>query len=342
MRGGTGGLAGPLVKFGVFVVVTVAATAFLAATITGVDLGPGTGYTARFTDVTALAEGDEVRMSGVRIGQVESMALVDDGLVDVRFSVERGRSLSAEVTAAVKYRNLVGQRYVSLDQPAGRIGERLPEGGLIPVERTAPALDLTALFNGFRPLFQALDPEDVNRLSLQVVQVLQGEGGTVESLLAHTASLTSALAAKDRVIGEVVDNLNTVLQAVNSRGDKFSSLIAALRALVSGFAADRDSVGSAIGGIGALTDSTARLLEQGRQPLKDDVDRLGLLAGNLADAPELESFVRTLPVKFEAIGRTASYGSWLNFYLCLAKSDAPPAPGGGDVGIPLTEARCRR
>ncbi|MFC6088853.1 MCE family protein [Saccharothrix sp. BKS2] len=336
------GIAAPLTKFLVFVVVTVAATGFLAATIAGSRVGDGDRYVARFTDVTALAEGDDVRMSGVKIGQVESMELVDDELVDVEFSVARDRSLAAGVTAAIKYRNLVGQRYVSLDQPAGSIAAELPPGGLIPVERTTPALDLTALFNGFEPLFQALNPDDVNRLSHEIVQVLQGEGGTVEDLLAHTASLTTALAAKDDVIGRVVTNLNAVLETVGSRDDRLDSLLGSLRRLVSGFAADRRPIGNAIAGLAELSGSTASLLEQGRQPLKDDIAHLGLLAGTLGGAPELEPFVRNLPVKLEAVGRTASYGSWLNFYLCFASSEAEPAPGGPPVGIPVTESRCRR
>ena len=65
---------------------------------------------------------------------------------------------------------------------------------MIPLTQTAPALDLAVLFNGFRPLFQALDPADVNSLAQHIVQVLQGEAGTVGTLLARTASLTNALA----------------------------------------------------------------------------------------------------------------------------------------------------
>ncbi|MFI9812113.1 MCE family protein [Saccharothrix variisporea] len=335
-------IAAPLTKFLIFVVVTVAATTFLASTIAGTNVGSTATYTARFTDVTAVAEGDDVRMSGVKVGQVEGVKLVDDELVDVEFSVDNGRSLSAAVTATIKYRNMVGQRYIALEQPAGRVSERLPEGGLIPVERTRPALDLTLLFNGFKPLFQALNPDDVNKLSHEIIQVLQGEGGTVESLLAHTASLTTALAAKDDVIGKVVENLNAVLETVNSRDDRFGTLLTSLRQLVSGFAADRQPIGNAITGLAALSDATASLLEQGRQPLKDDIAALGVLSSNLGNAPELEPFLRTLPVKFEAIGRISSYGSWLNFYLCLASSDAQPAPGGPPVGLPITEQRCHR
>src|SRR3546814_20306036 len=70
----------------------------------------------------------------------------------------------------------------------------------IPVANTEPALDLTTLFNGFKPLFTALDPDQVNELSMNLVQVLQGEGGTVASLLENTASLTGTMAGRDDLI----------------------------------------------------------------------------------------------------------------------------------------------
>ena len=57
------------------------------------------------------------------------------------------------------------------------------------------------LFNGFKPLFQALSPDDINQLSYEIVQVFQGEGGTLEGLLANTASVTNTLADRDEVIG---------------------------------------------------------------------------------------------------------------------------------------------
>ena len=90
----------------------------------------------------------------------------------------------------------------------------LPSGGTIPVSRTKPALNLTELFNGFQPLFQALTPTEVNQLSMNIVKVLQGEGGTVGSLMSNTASLTNALADRDELIGRVIDNLSAMLKTV--------------------------------------------------------------------------------------------------------------------------------
>ncbi|RSN54275.1 MCE family protein [Amycolatopsis sp. WAC 04182] len=335
------GVAGPAIKGLAFFVITVVATGILAITIANSGVGTTVGYTARFTDATSVNPGDEVRMSGVRIGQVDSVGVVERRLADVRFSVENKRRLTAGATVTIRYRNLVGQRYLSID-PGPDGPAVLDEGALIPPERTQPALDLTALFNGFKPLFQALSPSDVNQLSFEIVQVLQGEGSTIDSLLEHTASLTNTLAGKDEVIGQVVGNLNTVLDTLNSQGDQFDKLVDVTAQLVSGLAGDAKPIGQAIGGLGELTTATADLLQDGRAPLKDSINTLGDLSKNLADnTPVFEQFLANLPKKLDRIGSMVSYGSWFNFYLCSVKSDAPPAPGGPPVGIPLTQGRCR-
>jgi phospholipid/cholesterol/gamma-HCH transport system substrate-binding protein len=321
-------LVGPLLKALVFVLVTGLATAILAVSISNSGLGDAVGYTARFTDVTSLNPGDDVRVSGVRVGHVDDMSIVDGHLARVRFSVDRSMRLPEDVTATIKYRNMVGQRYIALERGPTSTADRLPDGGEIPLERTTPALDLTDLFNGFKPLFQALSPTEVNNLSGEIVQVLQGEGGTVDSLLAHTGSLTATLADRDRVIGDVIDNLNTVLGTINRQGDALSTLVGTLQRLVSGLAGDRTAIGDAIEGIAGLTGATAGLVEQARRPLKDSIAGLGRLSGNLVTGKEdLTRFLTVLPEKFEAIGTTAGYGSWLNFYLCEAMLQTDPPQG---------------
>lgn len=333
-------LAGPLIKGTIFLVVTVFATSILGVTIANVGVTDTVSYTARFTDVTSLNPGDDIRMAGVRIGQVEKVEVADRRYADVTFAVDASRRLAANTSAQLRFRNLVGQRYVSLEQ--GSSTEDLRPDAHIPLDRTRPAVDLTAMFNGFKPLFQALSPKDVNQLAFEIVQVLQGQGSTVDSLLDHTASLTSTLAERDKVIGEVIDNFNVVLDTINSKGDRLGRLITTTQKLVHGLSADAEPIGKAIGGLGELTTSTAGLLHDGRQPLKDSINQLGNLSRSLGDnTPTFERFLRNLPVKYDRIGRIASYGSWLNFYLCSASSDAKPAPGGPPVGVPLTQPRCQ-
>jgi phospholipid/cholesterol/gamma-HCH transport system substrate-binding protein len=307
-----------LVKLLVFAVVTVLLTGVLAATIANTNFGVTTGYLAKFTDASGLKEGDDVRIAGVKVGQVDTIGVVEGerNLAEVRFDVEHTYRLPESVTATIKYRNLVGQRYLALgtDVPGDK---SLPDGGTIPPERTKPALNLTVLFNGFKPLFKALSPKDVNQLSAEIISVFQGEGGTITSLLQHTASLTTAIASKDQVIGQVIANLNTVLGTVNSHGPQLGDLIEQTQKLVSGLAEQRKPIGDAVSALGDLAVSTTGLLADARPALKDDVAQLGTLSQNLGDSGVLlNHLLEVLPGNLQKFTRTLSYGSWFNYYLC--------------------------
>ncbi|MCW0212369.1 MAG: MCE family protein [Pseudonocardia sp.] len=308
---------GPLVKFGVFAVVTLLATTVLGLTIANSQGGDKTTYSARFTDVNGLLTGDDVRIAGVVVGSVERVRIVDRRMAEVDFSVDSALRVPASATAAVLYRNLIGQRFLSLGQGAGATGATLAAGDTIPVERTKPPLNLTTLFNGFKPLFTALDPQQVNQLSMQIVSTLQGEGGTVQSLLASTASLTGTIADKDQVIGQVIDNLNGVLGTIDRHDQNLDQLIVSLQQLVSGLAQDRQPIGAALASIGELTDVTGGFLADARPPLRDDIAALGDLSANLDRAqPTIERLLEFSPSKLNKISRAASYGSWFQFYLC--------------------------
>lgn len=308
--------AGALVKLVIFTVVTVLATGVLAATISNVRFGPSTTYYAVFSDVTGVLPGDDVRIAGVRVGTVKDVALHEGSLAKIRFDLDSGRTISEGTRAVIRYRNLVGQRYVALVDGPGSPAP-LPPESTIPLSRTEPALDLTLLFNGFKPLFAALSPDDVNTLAYEIIRTLQGEGGTVNSLLAHTASLTTTLADRDQVIGEVIDNLNSVLETVDERDRRLAELIVELQRFVSGLAEDRDAIGESLGHINDLTTETASLVKNARPSLRTDIDRLGAVTKTLDDHEEVvDRWLQRLPTKLETITRTATYGSWFNFYLC--------------------------
>ncbi|MER6992063.1 MCE family protein [Saccharopolyspora hirsuta] len=310
-------ITAPLLKLLLFALVTVVLTGVLAMTIAASTSSSSNTYTARFADASGLNLGDDVRMAGVKVGRVTGLEVVDGKHALVSFDVDANRQLPGDASATVKYRNLAGQRYLSLDAALREGGDVLPPGGEIPLERTHPALNLTALFNGFKPLFQALSPEDVNQLSGEIVQVLQGEAGTVDSLLAHTASLTTTLARKDEVIGQVIDNLNTAVGAVNARGPQLGELIGSLQQLTSGLAEQRKPVGEAIAALDELAGTTGDLLAEGREPLQRNIAELQRFTTLLnADMPKLEHDLQTVPERLNALTRTVSYGSWFNFYLC--------------------------
>jgi phospholipid/cholesterol/gamma-HCH transport system substrate-binding protein len=320
----------PLVKFLVFTVVVALGTTVIGLTISNSSPGSAVPYTARFTDVTGLLPGDDVRIAGVRVGSVDKVGIVDRRFAEVRFSVRPEHKLPGSVTASVLYKNLIGQRYLSLGQGVGTAGVEMRPGGQIPVERTRPPLNLTVVFNGFKPLFTGLDPEQVNKLSAEIIQVLQGEGGTVEQLLASTASLTNEIANRDQVIGQLITNLNVVMETIGSRNQELAGLIATLQELVSGLAADSPQIGEAIESISELTNVTAGFIADARPAIKDDIAALGDLASNLNDGEAvIESVLQNAPYKLNTLGRAASYGSWFNFFLCQAEVTVtlpPPLP----------------
>ncbi len=252
-------------------------------------------------------------------------------------------ALPASATATIKWLNLVGQRYLDLGQGTGPVGRSLPPGATIPESRTTPPLNLTELFNGFQPLFQALSPGDVNQLSNEIVEIFQGESPNITQLVATVGSLTTTLATRDQVIGEVITNLNSVLHTVSKRSGELAGLVNTLQQLVSGLAADRQPIGSAISAIASLTNATAGLLQVARAPLHTDIVQLGRLATNLDNNSGLvNSFLHTLPVKMEEIGKLASYGSWLNLFMCDALvSGVKEQFGPNPTGVHITAARCR-
>jgi phospholipid/cholesterol/gamma-HCH transport system substrate-binding protein len=346
-------MAGPLTKLVIFALVTILASYVLVSTITNAGYGEQLTYRAQFTDVAGLVEGDEVRIAGVRVGQVTGIGLAPDQtdrpVAEVSFEVNADIPVPTGVLATIRYRNLVGQRYIALTEGDGGLGgEKLAENDVIPLAQTKPALDLTILFGGFQPLMQALSPEDMNRLSYEIIQVFQGEGGTVESLLSHVASLTDSLADKDAVIGSMIDNLTTVLSSVAQRDQQLSDLIVSLQQFVTGLAGDREAIFDSLQTIDQLALSTSGFLEDARAPLSSDISALGDLSGNLADSGDLiERFLQTAPAKLDLTTRTAINGSWFNFFMCsyngtvtLPPTDVIPGtnPEGTAITVPPTES----
>lgn len=332
---------GDLVRLLVFVVVTTLATSLLVLTIGNLSFGGTKEYRAVFSDATGVTKGDDIRVAGVKVGSVSGVEIHDRTRALVTFEVKDETPVTEATHAAIRYRNLVGQRYISLTERIGE-GTALEDGGTIPVSQTAPALDLTVLFNGFKPLFQALSPTEMNKLSYEIVQVFQGEGGTLDSLLAHTAGITQTLADRDQVIDSLIDNLNDVLDHVADRDQQLSQLITTFRTLVAGLAQDREAILGSLDQISALSGQTSDLVKGIRAPLVDDLKQLRKVAGNIdRNKAELDRALQVLPIKLNKIGTTATYGSFFNFYLCeFTGRVLLPGQQALPVTYPVNTGRC--
>jgi phospholipid/cholesterol/gamma-HCH transport system substrate-binding protein len=218
--------------------------------------------------------------------------------------------------AVIRFRNLIGDRYLALEEGAGGT-RRLPPGGTIPLSQTSPALDLDALLGGFRPLFHALDPDQVNALSGELIDALQGEGTTLRTFLAHTAALTNTLADRDQLIGQVISNLDTVLASIGDRTGQFASTVDSLSALMRTLAEHKQDLSNGIAYGNEAAASVADLLAQGRPPLSKILHEADRTAGNvLADRDYFDNLLRTLPDAYQKLDRQGLYGDFFSFYLC--------------------------
>jgi phospholipid/cholesterol/gamma-HCH transport system substrate-binding protein len=337
------GLLAPLIKLIAFLVVTSMATYVLAATIANTSYGSTQTYRADFTDAAGLNVGDDVRIAGVRVGTVSNIAIVRHNVAEITFSVDKAHALPASAQLKLRYRNLVGQRYIDVTQGAGDSTKMQNPDTPIPTSRTTPAVDLTLLFAGFKPLFQGLDADQINKLSGAIIETLQGEGGSLETLFNVVADLTNSLADRDKLIGDVVNNLSQVLDTIGQRDTELSNLIVQLQGFISGLAHDRFTIGNALDGINKLTTNTAGLLTQVRAPLAKDIKDITGLVGVLNhNSKTLQFVINELPATIGPLVRTASYGSWFNFYLC-SLSGTLTLPGGKVLNIPLkpaSKSRC--
>ncbi|MBU8810499.1 MCE family protein [Mycolicibacterium goodii] len=305
-----------LVKFGAFAVVMAVLTAFLFMTFSEYRGGAYAGYSAVFDDASRLESGDSVRVAGVRVGTVKDVSLQSDRTVLVEFDTERDIALTTGTRAAVRYLNLVGDRYLELIDSPGST-RLLPAGSQIPKDRTASALDLDLLLGGLKPVIQGLNPQDVNALTSSLIQIFQGQGDTLSSLMSKTSSFSNTLADNDEVIGQLIDNLNTVVDTLNRDGGKFSATIDRLEQLISGLSQDRDPIGTAVTQLDNGTASIATLLTQARPPLNATVDQLNRMAPLLDDHKVvLDRGLQKAPANYRKLARLGSYGSWIMYYVC--------------------------
>jgi phospholipid/cholesterol/gamma-HCH transport system substrate-binding protein len=310
-------ITGTAIKLGIFSLVLLLFTAMLIVVFGQMRFDRTTGYSAIFSNTSGLRAGQFVRASGVEVGKVSKVQLIEGGSkVRVDFNVVRSLPLYDATTASIRYLNLIGDRYLELKR--GDSDKRLPPGGTIPLERTEPALDLDALIGGFRPVFRALDPDKVNNIAQSIITIFQGQGGTINDILDQTASLTSALADRDQAIGEVIKNLNTVLDTTVKHQQQFDETLQNFEKLITGLKNREDPIASSVANISDAAGTVADLLADNRPLLQSTVSYLEGVQQPLVDQKDqVNDVLIRLPTAFNIIGRAGGiYGDFFNFYAC--------------------------
>jgi phospholipid/cholesterol/gamma-HCH transport system substrate-binding protein len=310
-------ITGTAIRLGAFALVLLFFTAVIIVVFGQMRFDRTSGYTAIFSNVSGLRNGQFVRASGVEVGKVSNVTLIDGGQhVRVDINIDRSLPLYDGTTASIRYLNLIGDRYLELKK--GDSDKRLPPGGTIPLERTQPAVDLDALVGSFRPLFRALDPQKVNTIAQSIITIFQGQGGTINDILDQTADLTSTLADRDQAIGEVIKNLNTVLDTAVKHQKELDETVKNFEVLITGLKNRADPIADSTAEISNAAGTIANLLADNRPLLHDTLGQLETIQQPLIDQKDqLNDILVRLPTSLKIIGRTGGvYGDFFNFYAC--------------------------
>lgn len=305
------------VKLGIFTIVTLIITSWLAAIIGNFQFfsSPYT-ITAEFEDATGLLQGDVVKAAGVTIGRVEKIR-VEDGLAIVELSIEEGTELPAGIAAEVRFRNLIGQRMIALvEDPEGALSGTLAAGALIPLEQTKPAFDLSVLFNGLRPLIRSTSPEDINIVTREVLVALKGRGDVTADLFTNLADISDTLASKDEELDVLLDGVNGVTSNLSTRDAQLRASLADMGSFLTDLSASREQLGQALVNLDVAANKLDQIVRDNDERIEGEIDDLAVLLDAIDDRRgDLRKIVRRLPDFLTAVQRVTNYGEWGNQHL---------------------------
>ncbi|MEN4450114.1 MlaD family protein [Mycobacterium sp. SM3041] len=308
----------PLIGLSLFLVAAIVVTWMVYVTLDRGIAGETNTYTARFTDVTGLRPGDDVRVAGVRVGRVDRIDL-DGSVAKVSFRVQKDQALYTNTIATVTYQNIIGQRYLGLSAGVGG-GKPAPLGdhGSIPLEHTEPSFDITNLLRGFEPLLTLLDPKQVDNLTEGIIAALQGNNGSILSIITQTSALAETFAGPDQVLGDLITNLNTVVSNLAAQNSNLQSTIANTRAVMTTLADRRDELRASVGSIQTTMSRLATITDNIYPDLHEFITRQPGFAAHLTgDASNRIAFLgANFPAGLKALARLSQDGAYADIYAC--------------------------
>jgi phospholipid/cholesterol/gamma-HCH transport system substrate-binding protein len=323
-----------LLNVSIFAVAMLLVAAMLVVVFGQFRFASETGYHATFTDASRLKAGQDVRIAGVPVGKVGTVKLNPDNTVDVAFDVDKRYQLYTSTRAVVRYQNLVGDRYLEITAGPGELRKIAP-GSTIPRENTQPALDLDALLGGLRPVLKGLDGGKINEVSSAVMELLQGQGGALSNLLSTTGAFTQNLAARDQLIGDVINNLNTVLGTVDEKGTQFNTSVDQLQQLISGLAAGRDPIAGAIPPLASAENDLTDMLAKSRRPVQGVIENVRPMAQRMdVRKADINKVIEPLAENYLRLNALGAYGSFFNIFYCSVRIKVN-GPAGSDILVPF-------
>jgi phospholipid/cholesterol/gamma-HCH transport system substrate-binding protein len=300
-----------------FLVFSVAVTWMVFATLQRNIAGPTSSYSAIFKDVSGLAEGDDVRVAGVRVGRVDGIELTSDNKAKVTFQIHSNQTLYTNTLASVTYQNIIGQRYVGLSQGEGE-RRKLPAGTQIPENRTNPSFDISYMLNGFEPLFTELDPKQVDNLTGAIIQAFQGNQGSLLTLTTQASVLTQTLAGPDAALGDLIASLDKLMTTLAKQSNNLETMLSQSSAALSSLNGRRDELVASVGSITSNVTRLSQLVSAITPDVQQFIDREpGFLKYSTTDGKaRLGYLMANVPLMLKGLARITQDGTYLDAYIC--------------------------
>lgn len=309
------------IKLGVLTAAGLACLALLAVQIG--QLGGAAGafadtysIVAHFDDATGVTPGDEIRLAGVRIGKVSDVT-VDRGEAVVDMNIDERHRIPEGSRFELTWKNLLGQRFVQVVPPDGATGggPAVEEGALLTTARTRSAADLSMLLNNTEPLVGKLDVGSLNRVMGTLAAAVAGREAVLTQGLDDAETLLGDLTTRRDAIDRSLVNLDTLITGIAERDAEVERFLVAFASTAETLAANSGELGTAVGQIDVLVDVAEQVLSASADDLDAVIDQsIAVLDTVVANADALEEGIRTLPWTTAAISRVTAHGNWFQVY----------------------------
>lgn len=306
----------PLLKFVVFAAVCAVFAAWLVMMIGNLDPFQATsGYEAVFEDATGLLANDEVKISGVPVGRVEDVHL-ERGRAVVNFSVRDDIALGDETTVGIRWRGIIGLRFLYL-YPDGE-GE-LEEGHRFPPERTFAPASVAEALERITPVMRALEPEVQNRMMEALQEALVGQEEEIQRLIDETGDLTHTLASRDAAIGRLLENGAVLMDSLAARDDQVRRMIETFANTSETVAARNDEIEAIITQLADAQAELRRMVEVNDGDIRGALDALDDITAILAVSERnLEDVLKYSGEGIVSYHLISRWGQWFNIRIAGA------------------------
>ena len=290
----------------------IAALVFLAFNAQSLPLiGGGTVYRAQFSEAAGLQPDDPVRVAGVKVGKVESLAL-ENGAVTVEFRVSDA-FVGDRSEAAIKIETVLGAKYLAL-VPRGS-SELDPEKP-IPLERTASPYDVVEAFADLSTTVEQIDTAQLANSFEVLSETFADTPEEVRTSLAGLARLSDTIASRDAQLGQLLTATRKVSQVLADRNGEFQQLIVDSNTLLTEVQERRQLIDSILTSTQQLSQQLSGLVADNREALTPALQQLSTVTDILSrHRAALAQTVSNLAPFVRVFTNTLGNGRWFDSFV---------------------------